>query len=104
MEDYRNLKMQMNDMEAGCSAMAWETQDGKHLWGRNFDHSRIAEGSQIIYLPEGTSYTMWRPELESGEEDKTKYACLGTGFTGIWQAPVLYEGINEKGQIGRAHV
>ena len=100
MEDYRNLKMQMHDMEAGCSAMAWETQDGKHLWGRNFDHSRIAEGSQIIYLPEGTSYTMWRPELKSGEEDKTKYACLGNGFTGIWQAPVLYEGINEKGLAG----
>lgn len=34
------------------------------------------------------------------EEDKTKYACLGTGFTGIWQAPVLYEGINEKGLAG----
>ena len=31
MEDYRNLKIQMHDMEAECSAMAWETQDEKRL-------------------------------------------------------------------------
>lgn len=100
MEDHKNLEIQIHDMEAGCSAMAWETKDGKHLWGRNFDHSRIAEGSQVIYLPRGTSYAMWRPDLGSADENKMKYACAGIGFTGLRHAPVLYEGINEKGLMG----
>ena len=25
----------LGDLSAGCSAVAWETADGGHLWGRN---------------------------------------------------------------------
>lgn len=32
-------------LEAGCSALAWSTEDGRHLWGRNYDFDRLAEGS-----------------------------------------------------------
>ena len=27
----------MRTLDAGCSALVWETEDGSHLWGRNFD-------------------------------------------------------------------
>ena len=29
---------------AGCSAIAWETADGRHLFGRNFDYKLVADG------------------------------------------------------------
>ena len=87
-------------MEAGCSALAWETEDGKHLWGRNFDHSRIAEGSRVTYFPRKTEYTTWCRKPGNGERAQSRYACVGTGFTEISSAPVLYEGINEKGLMG----
>ena len=100
MENSRNIKVQTDDMEAGCSALAWETEDGKHLWGRNFDHSRIAEGSRVTYFPRKTEYTTWCRKPGNGERAQSRYACVGTGFTEISSAPVLYEGINEKGLMG----
>ena len=51
-----SLKQQLFDMQAGCSALSWSTQDQKHLWGRNFDFNRLAEGSKISYIPSGTEY------------------------------------------------
>ena len=36
---------------AGCSTLSWETEDGKHIWGRNFDYNRLAEGSQVTFCP-----------------------------------------------------
>ena len=38
----------LGDLSAGCSAVAWETADGGHLWGRNFDFNRIAADSGKI--------------------------------------------------------
>ena len=43
-------------LDAGCSAMQWETHDGCHLWGRNFDFNRIAEGTGVVYVPKDTEY------------------------------------------------
>ena len=42
--------------EAGCSALAWHTQDGRRLWGRNYDFDRLAQGSGMTFLPRGTVY------------------------------------------------
>ena len=41
---------------AGCSTFSWETKDGKHLWGRNFDYNRLAQGSQVSFFPAQTPY------------------------------------------------
>ena len=41
---------------AGCSALSWHTGDGKHLWGRNYDFDRLAEGTRVTFLPRGTAY------------------------------------------------
>ena len=87
--------------EAGCSALAWHTGDGKSLWGRNYDFDRLAEGARILVLPRGTPYRLlWAGD--SGGEDHTaavRYACAGTGLL-LGPAPVLYEGLNEAGLMG----
>ena len=43
------LQQLMSMMNAGCSALSWKTQDGKHLWGRNMDFNRLAQGSKISF-------------------------------------------------------
>ena len=39
---------------AVCSAIAWETADGRHLFGRNFDYNRVAADSKVTCFPPGT--------------------------------------------------
>ena len=80
---------------AGCSALSWHTKDGKHLWGRNYDFDRLAEGTQVTFLPRGTAYT----PVTGGQEETLRYACAGTGLL-LPQNPVLYEGLNEQGLMG----
>ena len=88
---------------AGCSALSWETLDGKHLWGRNYDFDRLAEGSSIVYIPSGTDYLTCISAVQEDAPEAhpcSRYACTGVGFLSIPSAPVLYEGINEKGLMG----
>ncbi|CZT55696.1 Penicillin acylase precursor [Eubacteriaceae bacterium CHKCI005] len=99
-----SLKQQLFDMQAGCSALSWSTQDQKHLWGRNFDFNRLAEGSKISYIPSGTEYYTCGTSVEHNLAEETRhtsaYAAVGTGFLLVPSTPVLYEGINEKGLMG----
>ncbi|WP_195989058.1 choloylglycine hydrolase family protein [Clostridium sp. D53t1_180928_C8] len=99
-----NIKEVLNDMNGGCSSIAWNTDDNKHLWGRNFDFNRIAEGSKITYIPKGKEYYGCGTSLENNviKDTKTtsKYAAVGTGSLIIESTPVLYEGVNEKGLMG----
>ena len=85
--------------EGGCSALSWHTGDGKHLWGRNYDFDRLAEGSGVLVLPRGTCYQlMWTGD--SGETPAAvRHACAGVGLR-LGPAPVLYEGLNEAGLMG----
>ena len=98
------LQQLMSMMNAGCSALSWKTQDGKHLWGRNMDFNRLAQGSKISFTPRGTSYYMRGTTMENNlreqERRTSAYAAVGTGFLMIPSTPVLYEGINEKGLMG----
>ena len=100
--DKRN--MCLDGLHAGCSALSWSTLDGRHLWGRNFDFNRLAEGSGVIYIPRGTVY--WacgnQPEGTAREESRrtAAYAAVGTGLMPDPTLPVLYEGINERGLMG----
>lgn len=84
---------------AGCSALSWHTGDGKHLWGRNYDFDRLAEGSKVTVLPRGTTY--WLLQAPDGTEERAavRYACAGTGLL-LGRTPVLYEGLNEAGLMG----
>nr|WP_317413270.1 linear amide C-N hydrolase [uncultured Solibaculum sp.] len=95
---------QFNDLGAGCSALSWSTQDQKHLWGRNFDFNRLAEGSKVSYIPSGTEYYTCGTSVEHNLDKDTRhtstYAAVGTGFFLVPSTPVLYEGINEKGLMG----
>ena len=87
----------------GCSALAWSTRDGKHLWGRNYDFDRLAEGSQVTFLPRGRDYFT----LVAAEKGNTgpkvrctaRYASVGMGLL-LRPTPVLYEGLNERGLMG----
>ena len=50
----------LGDLSAGCSAVAWETADGGHLWGRNFDFNRIAADSKVTFVPRGQVFYVLR--------------------------------------------
>ncbi len=104
MEQPGTYKQILEGMSGGCSALSWVTQDNRHLWGRNFDFNRIAEGSKITYIPQGTSYCTCGTSLENNLQEETRcssaYAAVGTGFLMPPDTPILYEGINEKGLMG----
>ncbi len=95
---------QISNWPAGCSALSWETQDGKHLWGRNLDYNRLAEETRICYVPRGTSYAAYVSDSEHGAAPgrtfTSAYAAAGTGLSILPDCPILYEGINEKGLMG----
>ena len=63
---------------AGCSAMSWETEDRRHLWGRNLDFNTLASDSRITYIPRGTSYATCEQRPES--RFCSAYAAVGTGL------------------------
>lgn len=96
----------MNELmlEGGCSSLHWESEDGKHFWGRNFDFNRIAQGTGITYVPKGLTYYTIGSELENNLEDThratAKYTAMGMGSFVMKPTPVLYEGINECGLMG----
>ena len=97
-------KRQTEDFSAGCSAVSWTTEDGRHLFGRNFDFNSLAQGSGVTYVPAGTKYYTCGTAMEGTLVEKSAqtaaYACVGTGFLQIPTTPVLYEGVNEKGLMG----
>lgn len=99
-----NIKELLADLNAGCSSISWSTEDGKHLWGRNFDFNHIAKGSKITYVPKGKEYYGLGNILENNIDESTKltskYAAVGTGSLLMESTPVLYEGINEEGLMG----
>lgn len=100
----RNGNIVPAEWNAGCSALSWSTQDGKHLWGRNFDFNRMAQGTKVSYVPAGTEYYTCGATTERNVDKSTRcrasYAALGTGFLMIPSIPVLYEGINDQGLMG----
>ncbi len=84
---------------AGCSALAWDTQDNRHLWGRNYDFDRLAQGSGMTVLPRGTQYYGVVCEEGCFAPHTASYACVGVGLA-LSPSPVLYEGVNERGLMG----
>ena len=76
----------LGDLSAGCSAVAWETADGGHLWGRNFDFNRIAADSKVTFVPRGQVFYACGTELEGNLEPSTRctaaYAAVGIGSPG----------------------
>lgn len=96
----RQVAKQLN---AGCSSIAWETSDGKHLWGRNYDFNSINESATIVVPRKIKYYTAGTPydhNLCEKNIVKAKYAAVGVGTTAMKVTPVFYEGINEKGLMG----
>ena len=90
------MERELAMLEAGCSALSWNTTDGKHLWGRNFDFNRLAEGSGITYVPAGTKYgSSLTGDVVDRSRRIARYAAVGTGLLQIPSSPILYEGIND---------
>lgn len=89
---------------AGCSALSWTTLDGRHLWGRNFDLDRLPLDSAVLYLPRGMAYRACEAGRGQGRrrerQQVSTYCAAGTGSLSAPTAPILYEGINEKGLMG----
>ena len=89
---------------AGCSAVAWETADGRHLFGRNFDYNRVAADSKVTCFPPGTELCTRGTSLDGSRDPAARrradYGAVGMGTTVLGSTPVLYEGLNEKGLMG----
>ena len=88
---------------AGCSALSWHTEDGKHLWGRNLDFNRLAEGTMVTFFPTGTIYRIFGTEDPSGTQEirrTARYAAAGMGLYPTSGIAILYEGINSQGLMG----
>ena len=89
---------------AGCSAVAWETADGRHLFGRNFDYNRVAADSKVTCFPPGTELCTRGTGLDDSRDPAARrradYGAVGMGTTVLGATPVLYEGLNEKGLMG----
>lgn len=86
--------------DAGCSALGWDTRDGKHLWGRNLDYNNLSPETAVCYIPRGTSYSPCVGGLAPAPRRTSAYAAAGTGLLALPDSPILYEGINEKGLMG----
>ena len=70
--------MQNSAFSAGCSAMSWQSENGLHFWGRNFDFNRIDGGSAVLYLPRGEDICAYlSPDGQGRRSVSAKYACLG---------------------------
>ena len=91
-------------LHAGCSALSWDTEDGRHLWGRNLDFNRMADGTAVTYLPRGTAYALLGTDegapLPRQPRRRSAYAAVGMGLLMLPCSPVLYEGINDQGLMG----
>ena len=89
---------------AGCSAIAWETADGRHLFGRNFDYNRVAADSKVTCFPPGTELCTRGTGLDDSRDPAARrradYGAVGMGTTVLGATPVLYEGLNERGLMG----
>ncbi len=99
----KEVKEIAKQLHAGCSSIAWDTLDGKHLWGRNYDFNQIA-ASAVTIIPKNYKYytagTPFDHNLELTNISYSKYASVGVGTNAMEVTPVLYEGINEKGLMG----
>lgn len=97
-------KFDAKELDAGCSSVAWTTEDGKHIWARNFDFNRIAEGSLVTFIPREKDYYICGTTTEGTAKPKnltkTKYASIGIGSIALGSTPVLYDGMNEMGLMG----
>ena len=100
----RRLKAALQDAGAGCSALSWTTEDGKHLWGRNFDFNRIAQDSKVSAVPRGTVYhtCIADPKQAPSQETRqiSRYGAVGMGLLLLPASPILYEGISDQGLMG----
>ena len=86
---------------AGCSAVTWQGGQGRHLFGRNYDFDRLAEGSGVLFVPRGLAmHSCVGQDPRPGEQFYGRYAALGVGVVLPGGVPVLYEGINECGLMG----
>ncbi|ELA94217.1 linear amide C-N hydrolase [Enterococcus faecium] len=101
-----NQKVQryLEEMNAGCSGLSWESEDKKHFWGRNFDFNRIASDSKITFIPSGTPFYTCGTAIENNlnQDTKTisKFAVIGIGSLILKSTPTFFEGMNEKGLMG----
>lgn len=88
--------MRVDGEFAMCSAAAWSTLDNKHLFARNFDHTGIAEGSGVMYIPRCTEYIS-----AVGEKKRSsRYSAVGMGICSQNGIYAVYEGVNERGLMG----
>ena len=87
---------------AGCSAVSWQGGGGRHLFGRNYDFDRLAQGSGVLFVPRAWAYRtcLDGSDPRPGEACRARYAALGMGVVLPGGAPVLYEGVNECGLMG----
>lgn len=81
--------------EPGCSCLAWETEEGASLWGRNFDLNVLPPDTKVTFLPSGTAY-----EIGGMGTVRARWGAVGVGTLAAPELPMLYEGVNQMGLMG----
>ncbi|MFT8837754.1 choloylglycine hydrolase family protein [Liquorilactobacillus satsumensis] len=79
----------------GCSSLTLNTQDHKHLLARTMDFT-IEMAEEVIFVPRGKSF---KTNYTSAAKITAKYANMGIGQLND-HAPILFDGLNEKGLMG----
>lgn len=96
---YTNDKISIS----GCTSIAWNTNDNKHIWGRNYDYNTIAP-SYVTVLPKKYAYytagCVYDKNLNDENIIKSKYNVVGISTLVMKSTPVFYEGINDQGLMG----
>mgnify|MGYP000066705228 FL=1 len=72
LEGRRAAEAFLSSLHGGCSAFSWETADGQHLWGRNLDFNRLAEGTRVTFLPRKTVFYTYGTSLEEHTQEDTR--------------------------------
>lgn len=82
--------------------VCWQGGGGRHLFGRNYDFDRLAEGSGVLFVPRGMPLRscVEGGDPRPGEVGRARYAALGMGVVLPGGVPALYEGVNECGLMG----
>lgn len=79
-----NRKLMAEEWNAGCSALSWSTQDGKHLWGRNLTSTDWRKGTKVSYIPSGTEYytcgACMERNLDRSSRCRAAYAAWAQDF------------------------
>jgi len=85
-------------LNMGCTCFSWETEDGRHLFGRTYDQCGDLQGNRITVVPRNYPLRL-EVHAEGPQYVRSRYAFVGMAVMGL-ASPIMVDGINEMGVMG----